>query len=169
MLHVSVALLPMSHVEFNKWRCHMSLYFCKPCRMSLSLMSHVEFQEMAVLPCRFSGVEGHILGHHIYPSITSQSDLHRSMSYANTMQIPHSNFIQSRYARAFNSFPRATPATTQQIETKNKNYSACELYCDCQTKWRLTGPILRSRRQFSVIRLIVAAIIGPQTATPSSE
>ena len=60
---------PMSHVDFKKWQCHMSLSLifpnvtCRiyekamshvtvissPCRMSLSPMSHVEFKKV---PCR---------------------------------------------------------------------------------------------------------------------
>ena len=42
-------LMPMSHVEFKKYPCHMSLYSLKACRMSIGSMSHVEFKK---LPCR---------------------------------------------------------------------------------------------------------------------
>ena len=47
--------LPMSHVEFKKGLCHMSLYFLSPCRMSLSPMSHVDFKNC---PCRSVDFKG---------------------------------------------------------------------------------------------------------------
>ena len=51
-------LFPMSHVEFKKGLCHMSLYFLPPCRMSLSPMSHVEFKNYPVA-MSILGVKGH--------------------------------------------------------------------------------------------------------------
>ena len=46
---------PMSHVEFKKRLCPMSLHFYPSCRMSLSPMSHVEFKKG---PCRPVGFRG---------------------------------------------------------------------------------------------------------------
>ena len=40
---------PMSHFEFKKGLCPMSLYFVPPCRISLSLMLHFELKNC---PCR---------------------------------------------------------------------------------------------------------------------
>ena len=45
----------MSHVEFKKKPCHMSLFFGKPCRMSLSPMSHGEFKKWPCRPVEFRG------------------------------------------------------------------------------------------------------------------
>ena len=50
----------MSHFEFKKWPCRMSLYFWKPCRMSISSMSYVEFKKWLCRPVD-SRVKGHIL------------------------------------------------------------------------------------------------------------
>ena len=36
---------PMSHVEFKKWLCPLSLFLRCPCRFQNGLMSHVEFKE----------------------------------------------------------------------------------------------------------------------------
>ena len=41
---------PMSHVEFKKGLCHMSLYFVPPCRMSLS--PGMSRDELKNCPCR---------------------------------------------------------------------------------------------------------------------
>ena len=46
---------PMSHVEFKKQPCRMSLYCLKPCRMSMSSMSHVEFQKWQCRHVEFRG------------------------------------------------------------------------------------------------------------------
>ena len=48
----------MSHVEFKKRPCPMSLYFYPSCRMSLSAMSHVEFNNVHV-SLSILGVKGH--------------------------------------------------------------------------------------------------------------
>ena len=62
----------MSHVNFKKWQCHvslslivpsvpyveckkMSLYFDPSCRMSLSPMLHVEFKKSSCRPVDFRG------------------------------------------------------------------------------------------------------------------
>ena len=47
--------MPMSHVEFKKYPCHMSLYFLKPCRMSIGPMSLVEFKKWPRSPVKFKG------------------------------------------------------------------------------------------------------------------
>ena len=47
--------MPMSHVEFKKFPCHMSLYCLKPCRMSIGSMSHVEFKKWPCHPVEFKG------------------------------------------------------------------------------------------------------------------
>ena len=41
--------MPMSHVEFKKCQCRMSLSISIPCCMSLGLMSYVDFKKG---PCR---------------------------------------------------------------------------------------------------------------------
>ena len=46
---------PMSHVEFEKRLCPMSLHFYPSCRMSLSLMSYVEFKICPCHPVDFRG------------------------------------------------------------------------------------------------------------------
>ena len=47
--------MPMSHSEFKKYPCHMSLYFLKPCRMSIDSMSNVEFKKWPCRPVKFNG------------------------------------------------------------------------------------------------------------------
>ena len=36
----------MSHVEFEKWQCPLSLFLQYPCRLEDSVMSHVEYKEL---------------------------------------------------------------------------------------------------------------------------
>ena len=45
----------MSHVEFKKRPCPMSLHFHPSCRMPLSPMSHVKFKKCSCRPVNFSG------------------------------------------------------------------------------------------------------------------
>ena len=47
--------MPMSHVEFKKHPCHMSLYCLKPCRMSIGPISHVEFKKWPCCLVEFKG------------------------------------------------------------------------------------------------------------------
>ena len=47
----------MSHVDLRKWACRMSQSFLILCRMSLSLMSPVDFKKMTTSNLR---VEGHV-------------------------------------------------------------------------------------------------------------
>ena len=56
----TVALLcclfkPMSHVEFKKWPCRLSLYVLKPCRISMRPVSRVEFKNWPCSPFDFRG------------------------------------------------------------------------------------------------------------------
>ena len=46
---------PMSHFEFQKRLCPVSLYFLLPCRISLGPMSHVEFKKCLCHPVDFRG------------------------------------------------------------------------------------------------------------------
>ena len=46
--------MPMSHVEFKRYPCHMSLLFLKPCRM-IGSMSHVKFKKWPCRPVEFKG------------------------------------------------------------------------------------------------------------------
>ena len=45
----------MSPVGFKKCQSHMSLYFLKPCHMSISSMSRVEFKKQPCRPVDFRG------------------------------------------------------------------------------------------------------------------
>ena len=45
----------MSPVDFKKYPCRMSLYFVKPCRMSIGSMSHVKFKKLPYCPIEFKG------------------------------------------------------------------------------------------------------------------
>ena len=47
--------MPMSHAEFKKYPCHMSLYLLKPCRMSIGSMSNAEFKKWPCRPVEFNG------------------------------------------------------------------------------------------------------------------
>ena len=47
--------MPMSHVEFKKWLCPMSLYLLPPSLMSLGPMSHVEFKKRMCRPVYLRG------------------------------------------------------------------------------------------------------------------
>ena len=40
--------MPMSHVDFEKWSCPLSLSFLTSCRMSLGSMSPVEFKKCPI-------------------------------------------------------------------------------------------------------------------------
>ena len=51
----------MSHVEVKKWACHMSLSMSLSSRMSLSLMSPVDFEKSGTDPGNFKRGEGAII------------------------------------------------------------------------------------------------------------
>ena len=66
-------LMSMSHVEFKKYPCLMSLYFFKPCRMSIGSMSHVEFKKWPCRPVEFEG-QGPYSSQHIVHSCMVHTD-----------------------------------------------------------------------------------------------